>query len=96
MTHILGVVATVYGTYGAIAILMQARQMLTRHGSCDVSLRFLASYVAGYAIWLAYGITSGSLPLTVTDSAGLLCGSVTLAVAVIYHRSCTSAGTETT
>jgi hypothetical protein len=42
----------------------------------------LASYAGGYAIWLAYGLSTGSLPLIVVDTVGLLCGGLTLAVAL--------------
>jgi hypothetical protein len=42
---LIGVVASVYGVGGALSILLQARQMLARRASCDVSLRFLGVYV---------------------------------------------------
>ena len=60
----------------------QARQMLRRRSSGDVSARFLAGYAGGYAVWLAYGLSSGSLPLIVVDAIGLVCGGLTLAVAL--------------
>jgi uncharacterized protein with PQ loop repeat len=69
-TQLLGAVATVYGALGALKTLLQTRQMLARRTSRDVSARFLASYTGGYAIWLTYGLSSGSLPLiVVTPSA---------------------------
>jgi hypothetical protein len=45
--------------------------MLARRSPGDVSAGFLASYAGGYAIWLAYGLSTGSLPRIVVDSAGL-------------------------
>ena len=39
-----------------------ARQIARRKSSCDVSARFFATYAGGYAVWLAYGISIGSLP----------------------------------
>ena len=81
-TQILGTAATVYGVLGALKSLLQARQMLARRSSGDVSARFLASYAGGYAIWLAYGLSTGSLPLIVVDAVGLLCAGLTLAVAL--------------
>jgi hypothetical protein len=47
----------------------------------------LASYVGGYAIWLIYGLSTGSLPLIVVDTVGLLCGGLTLAVALSLRGS---------
>ena len=81
-TPFLGTLATVYGVLAALKSLLQARQMLARRTSGDVSALFLASYAGGYAIWLAYGLSTGSLPLIVVDTAGLFCGGLTLAVAL--------------
>jgi uncharacterized protein with PQ loop repeat len=81
-TQFLGTVATVYGVLGALKTLLQTRQMLARRSSDDVSARFLASYAGGYAIWLAYGLSTGSLPLIVVDTVGLLSAGLTLAVAL--------------
>jgi hypothetical protein len=61
--------------------------MLARRTSCEVSGRFFASYVGGYAIWLMYGLSVGSAPLIVVDSVGLLCGGLTLAVALSLRGS---------
>jgi acetyl esterase/lipase len=46
-----------------------------------------ASYAGGYALWLAYGLNSGNVPLIVVDAAGLLCGGLTLAVALSLRGS---------
>jgi len=86
-TQFLGTAATVYGVLGALKTLLQARQMLARRTSGDVSALFLASYAGGYAIWLAYGLSTGSLPLIVVDTAGLFCGGLTLAVALSLRGS---------
>ena len=81
-TQFLGTAATVYGVLAALKTLLQTRLMLTRRTSRAVSARFLASYTGGYAIWLTYGVSTGSLPLIVVDTVGLLCGGLTLAVAL--------------
>jgi uncharacterized protein with PQ loop repeat len=81
-TALIGAVATVYGVAGALSVLLQARQMLASGRSCDVSARFLATYVGGYAIWLVYGLSLGSVPIVVVHALGLACGSVTLAIAL--------------
>src|SRR5215831_16469828 len=86
-TQLLGAAATVYGVLGALKTLLQTRQMLARRTSRDVSARFLASYAGGYAIWLTYGLSTGSLPLMVVDTVGLLCGGLTLAVALSLRGS---------
>jgi len=86
-TQFLGTVATIYGVLGALKTLLQTRQMLARRTSRGVSAGFLASYAGGYAIWLAYGISAGSLPLIVVDTVGLLCAGLTLAVALSLRGS---------
>src|SRR5215470_3776201 len=86
-TQLLGTTATVYGVLGALKTLLQTRQMLTRRSSREVSAGFLASYSGGYAMWLAYGLSTGSVPLIVVDTVGLLCAGLTLAVALSLRGS---------
>ena len=88
-SQLLGTAAAAYGVLAALAVLLQARQMLARRTSCDVSGRFFACYAGGYALWLAYGLSSGNVPLIVVDAAGLLCGGLTLAVALSLRGSLT-------
>jgi uncharacterized protein with PQ loop repeat len=83
----LAYIATAYGTFAALAGLLQMRQMLQRRTSCDVSARFFTAYAGGYAIWLAYGISVGSAPLVVVDAIGMLCGGLTLVVALSLRGS---------
>ena len=86
-TQFLGTAATAYGVLGALKTLLQTRQMLARRSSREVSAGFLASYAGGYAIWLAYGLSAGSVPLIVVDTVGLLCAGLTLAVALSLRGS---------
>jgi uncharacterized protein with PQ loop repeat len=81
-TQLLATAATVYGLGGALSILLQARHMRARGASGDVSLRFLTTYVGGYAIWLLYGLSLGSVPIALVNGVGLAAGAITLAVAV--------------
>jgi uncharacterized protein with PQ loop repeat len=92
-TQFLGTAATVYGVLAAFKALLQTRQMLARRTSREVSARFVASYIGGYAIWLAYGVSTGSIPLIVVDTVGLLCAGLTLAVALSLRGSLTHPAT---
>jgi uncharacterized protein with PQ loop repeat len=80
--QLLATAATLYGVGGALSVLLQARQMAARGSSCDVSLRFLATYVAGYVIWLLYGVSIQNIPIVLVHALGLLTGAVTLTVAL--------------
>ena len=82
ITAVMGGAAMVYGVGGALSVLLQARQMLARGASCDVSARFLGVYVGGYAIWLMYGFSLGNLPIISVHALGLACGVVTLVIAL--------------
>jgi uncharacterized protein with PQ loop repeat len=81
-SQMLALAASVYGVAGALSILLQARHMRTRGASGDVSLRFLGTYVGGYAIWLLYGVSLANVPLVFVNGVGLAAGAVTLAVAL--------------
>src|SRR5215472_4978755 len=82
--QLLGTAATAYGVLAALTTLLQARQMLARGTSCEVSGRFFASYAGGYAIWLVYGLSTGNLSLITVDAVGLLCAGLTLAVTAVH------------
>ena len=61
--QMLGTAATLYGFGACFAMLLQTRQLRARGSSCDVSATFLGTYVGGYAVWLLYGVSIGSLPI---------------------------------
>jgi uncharacterized protein with PQ loop repeat len=85
--EVLGAAATMYGVGAAGAALLQARQILRRGTSCDVSARFFATYAGGYAIWLLYGLSIHSLPLILVDAIGFVCGAITLGVTLALRGS---------
>jgi uncharacterized protein with PQ loop repeat len=85
--EVLGAAATIYGVGAAGAALLQARQMLKRGTSCDVSARFFATYAGGYAIWLVYGLSIDSLPLILVDAIGFVSGALTLGVTLALRGS---------
>jgi uncharacterized protein with PQ loop repeat len=87
IAQLVGMAATVYGVIAALAVLLQARQMLAHRASCEVSARFFASYSGGYGIWLFYGLSVRSMPLIVVDVVGLVCGGLTLAVVLSLRGS---------
>ncbi|MDQ4072541.1 MAG: hypothetical protein M3088_06685 [Actinomycetota bacterium] len=68
-------------------MLLQVRQLRERGTSCDVSAAFLAAYVGGYAIWLLYGVSIGSVPIILVHAVGLGTGALTLAVALALRGS---------
>ncbi len=93
-TQVLGALATLYGLGGAFSVLLQARRMHVRGTSGDVSARFFAVYVGGFAVWLLYGLGIGDVPVIVVHAVGLVCGTVTLAVALGLRRPAVVAATS--
>jgi uncharacterized protein with PQ loop repeat len=83
----LAAAASLYGVGGALSVLLQAGRMLARRASCDISAGFLAVYVGGYAVWLVYGLSVENVPLILVDAVGLVCGALTLAVALALRGS---------
>jgi len=90
----IGAAATAYSVAAGLTLLLQARAMLSRGSSRDVSITFLASTSGGYLVWLVYGIGIGSLPLILADSVGAVCSAVAVLVAVRMRKR--AAGPEAT
>lgn len=86
IVQMLGTGATLYGLGGALSVLLQARRMRARGTSGDVSARFFAVYVGGFAIWLLYGLGIESVPIILVHAVGLVCGTITLAVLLWLRR----------
>lgn len=78
---------TAYGVGAAGTGLLQVRRMLEDRRSCQVSATFFAVYAGGYAIWLAYGVSISSLPLMIVNGIGVVCATLTLAVALSLRGS---------
>lgn len=78
---------TAYGVGAAGAGLLQARRLLESRRSCEVSALFFAVYAGGYGMWLAYGVSIGSLPLIIVDGIGVVCATLTLAIALSLRGS---------
>jgi MtN3 and saliva related transmembrane protein len=84
---VLALLATIYGIGSSAAALLQARQLLTRRRSCDVSALLFGIYLGGYVLWLLYGMSLGSMPLVVVNAAGVVTIGVVLAVALSLRGS---------
>ena len=79
---LIAAVASSYGVLSALAFVFQLARMHRTSSARDLSLSFLAVISGGYAIWLLYGISIGSLPLIVCDAIGLVMSTLTVAYAL--------------
>jgi hypothetical protein len=68
--------------------------MHVRGTSGDISARFFAVYVGGFAIWLLYGLGIGDVPIILVHAVGLVCGTITLTVTLRLRRPAAAATTR--
>jgi hypothetical protein len=80
-TQLLGAAATLYGLGGALSVLLQARRMHVRGTSGDVSSASSPS-TSGASRLAALRPGHRRRPVIVVHAVGLVCGTVTLAVAL--------------
>jgi MtN3 and saliva related transmembrane protein len=83
---LLGSAGTVIGLLAAISLLLQARRLAKLGSACEVSIPVRLLALAGYAIWLAYGVAIGDLPLILVDLAGVMGAALVLQVTFSLRR----------
>ncbi len=81
MVDLLAVVAASWGVAMAVSPALQIRRMLQRRSSADVSLGYLAVLIAGFIIWLVYGVAIANLALVIPNTVALGVGVATFMVA---------------
>ena len=86
MGAIAGVV-TVYGVVMALAPGLQVRRMLRERSAAGVSLGYAWVLWVGFALWLAYGIDAGDLPLILANAVALAATGTMILVARRVRRA---------
>jgi uncharacterized protein with PQ loop repeat len=81
MHALLGVVAGTWAVAMAVSPLLQVREIVRRRSSAGLSIRYLAVLLVGFALWLAYGVAGGDLPLIIPNVLALVVMSFTIIVA---------------
>jgi MtN3 and saliva related transmembrane protein len=82
----LGTAGTVVGLVAALSLLLQARRLSRLGSACEVSIPVRLLALMGYAVWLAYGVAIGDLPLILVDLAGVAGAALVLHVTVALRR----------
>lgn len=85
-TTLLGTAGTLIGLVGAMSLLLQARRLARLGSACEVSIPVRLLALAGYAIWLAYGVAIGDVPLILVDLAGVAGAALVLRVTLSLRR----------
>ncbi len=79
VTATLGLAAAAFGVAMGLSPLLQVRHMVARRSSADVSLPFLLVLLAGFVLWLAYGVALGNAALVVSNAVAIASYTVTTA-----------------
>lgn len=85
-TSFLGMAGTVIGLIAAMSLLLQARRLAVLGSACEVSIPVRVLALAGYTVWLAYGVAIGDVPLILVDLAGVVGAVLVLRVSLVLRR----------
>ena len=82
----LATAGTAVGLTAAVSLLLQARRLRRLGTACEISIPIRLLALAGYAVWLAYGVVIGDIPLILVDLAGVAGAALVLYVTVVLRR----------
>jgi len=78
----LEIVVSIWGVAMAVSPGLQIRQMLQTGQSDDVSVAYFAVLSIGFMLWVAYGVSIGSLVLVGCNIVATVFGVATIVVAL--------------
>jgi len=84
---VLAAIASAWGVLMGLSPVLQIRQMLRQRSSREVSLGYFAILLAGFLLWISYGVAAGNMWLVVPNSIALLVGLALVAIALWLRRS---------
>jgi len=82
VTEIFAVAAASWAVLMGVAPLLQVRRMLQRQSSADVSIGYLLILLPGFALWVAYGISSSDVALVIPNVVAFVVAAATIACAL--------------
>ena len=74
--------ASTWGVLMGIAPVLQIRRMLRERSSRQISVAYFVVLVAGFVLWLAYGVAAGIIALVIPNIVALLVGAAVIIVAL--------------
>ena len=86
VVSLLAASASAWGVLMGLSPVLQIRRMLRQRSSREVSLGYFAILLAGFVLWISYGIAAGNMWLVVPNSIALLVGLTLIAVALRLRR----------
>lgn len=89
---VLSVAASSWGVLMGVSPVLQIRRMLRERSSRDVSLGYFMILLAGFLLWISYGIAARNIVLVVPNSVAFVVGIALVIVAVrLRHRRASDA-----
>jgi MtN3 and saliva related transmembrane protein len=82
MATFLAAAASTWGVLMGIAPVLQIRRMLRERSSRQISVAYFVVLVAGFVLWLAYGVAAGIIALVIPNIVALLVGAAVIIVAL--------------
>jgi MtN3 and saliva related transmembrane protein len=82
----LGVAAATWGFMMALSPLLQVREIRRRGSSEGVSVGYFGVLEVGFALWVAYGLASGDVPLVVPNVVAFIVTAFTIIVVLGRRR----------
>jgi MtN3 and saliva related transmembrane protein len=82
---VLGSAAAAWGILMAISPGLQIRKMLVHRSSREVSIAYFWVLLAGFVLWIAYGLTIENWYLVVPNAVAFTVCATTIAVALRYR-----------
>lgn len=87
VVSVLAVIASAWGVLMGLSPVLQIRRMLRERSSREVSLGYFSILLAGFLLWICYGIAAGNIWLVVPNSIALLVGLTLIAIALRLRRA---------
>ena len=82
MSSTLAVAATSWGVLMALAPLLQVRVILRERDASGTSKTWIVILLIGFVLWFAYGVSTGSVPLIISNTMSGTVALILLATAV--------------
>jgi uncharacterized protein with PQ loop repeat len=82
VVSVLAVTASSWGVLMGISPVLQIRRMLRERSSREVSLGYYMILLAGFLLWISYGIAAQNLVLIIPNTIALLVGFTLVVVAL--------------
>lgn len=86
MSHLANIVGTGAALCSMVSFAPQILKMLREHDASSVSLRMYLVTVAGFSLWIAYGVLIDSWPVAASNLVCLLMSAAILGLKYRFSR----------